>query len=171
MCCPVIPTLWFQCLSHQFMFPFHVSLSCPGCFLLSCVPSVLVIRTFEGNVSSEQEGKNSCFDLLNSLFRLSFLSPPLHHTRRRGRHSRRQKSLVRDARPSAARRARTLRPRLRLLRRKSRNKKLASACWLPRRPPLSARTQPRRALTASKFTSPRPRLAFERSPERQTGLQ
>lgn len=100
---------------------------------------------------------------------LSYLWLPLcpscvtfHRSRRRTRRPlQRQRSPVRDDRCWAARRAPT--PRLRLLRlqRRSRGKRLASGCWLPKRLRPFGRIPLRRAQTASKSTSPKPRLASE----------
>lgn len=94
---------------------------------------------------------------------------PQRRRRRRRRPLWHQRSPVRADPCWAARRVPTPRPRLPRLRQRSRDKRLASACWLPKRPPRFGRTQPRRARTASKSTSPRPRLASEGTGRKERG--
>lgn len=97
----------------------------------------------------------------------SFLSVTFCHSQHdRTRRRRRQRSLVRYDHRWAARRVPTLHPTLPWALQRNSDKRLASVCWLLRRLPRFARTQPQRAQTASKFTSLRPRLVSERNCER-----
>lgn len=117
--------------------------------------------------------------VLSFLFFLHSVLPPSFYpshciTSQRHRRRRRQplwyqRSPVRADPCWAARRVPTPRPRLPRLRQRSRDKRLASACWLPKRPPRFGRTRPQRARTASKSTSLRPRLASKGTGRKERG--
>lgn len=119
------------------------------------------------NLSQSEETllKSLFLSLTSRSLSLSLSLPPCQRCdcrRRRRQPLWRQRSPVRADLCWAARRAPTPRPRLPPRRRpRSRDRRPASVCWLPKRPPPFGRTRPRRARTASKSTSPRPRLACE----------
>lgn len=145
------------------MFPFCLKV------LLNCLYQSMLARCLCPLKSRLPKQTEPLDQVPGDILSLSYLWLPLclpcvmfHRSRRRTRRPlQRPRSPVRDGRCWAARRAPT--PRLRLLRlqRRSRGKRLASVCWLPKRLRPFARTPLRRAQTASKSTSPKPRPASE----------
>lgn len=93
--------------------------------------------------------------------------PSQCYRRRRTQPLQHQRSPVGDDHCWAARRVQTPHLHLLRLRQRSRDKRLASACWLLKKLPLFGKTPLRRAQTALKSMSLRPRLASERDDGRE----
>lgn len=133
------------------------------------------------NLPKQTDPLEDSFHITSSHCLVSVFSPPCflplsslicpHHSKhyrtRRRQPLQHQRSPVKDDHCWAVRRVATPRPHLPLPLQRSRDKRLASVCWLLKRPPLFARTPPQRVRTASKSMSPRPRLASERDSERE----